>query len=581
MQRKLAAVLALDVVGYSRLMGSDEEVTLQRMKLLFSDVIRPAVKERQGRIVKLMGDGLLAEFPSVVESVKCAIEIQQSVAGRDEDTAEDQRIILRMGVNLGDIILEGSDIYGDGVNLAARLEAAARPGGICIADSTHQAVRDKLPHSFEDGGEIELKNISRPVQVWHWHADHSDSPPVRSSPPEPKVPGIGKSSLAVLPLENMSSNEELTYLADGLTEDLITLLARLPGFLVIARNSSFAYKGTSPDIRQVGRELGVSYVVEGSLRPVGKNVRVTIQLIEAETGNHLWANKFDRPADEFDEMQDEITLGIASRLEPELAKAEVKRIKKRGESSVDAWGYYNQAAGLLSLKGWHRSTFVEANELLRKAIELDPEFALAQAYLSLIMALGHMFGLSPEGQDDRALAIKMAEQAMSMDNVDSTVLGFTGCALSDVGLVERGSIILQRAIDADPSNPQAWVALGTAMLRSGKARKGVEYLQHGMRISPHDNRLSFWGTSLAYAMFRLRDFDGALAEINLACKRDEGNYMARVVLALILVSQERVSEAQQAIDEALRLRQDLRCTDVQALIGRRGVQLLMDAQLLN
>ncbi len=577
MQRKLAAILALDVVGYSRLMGQDEEKTLARLKQLFGDVVRPAVTKRQGRIVKLMGDGLLAEFPSAVESVKCAIEIQNMLVEREAGTPEDQVIQLRMGVNMGDIIIEGADIYGDGVNLAARLEAVADPGGLCVADSAYQAVRDKLPNEFSDGGEKELKNIARPVRVWHWQRGKNKKPAV----PEPQVPKIGKSSLAVLPLENMSAKEELTYLADGLTEDIITMLARLPGFLVIARNSSFAYKGTSPDIRQVGRELGVNYVVEGSLRPVGKNIRVTIQLIEAETGNHLWANKFDRPSDEVDEMQDEITLGIATRLEPELAKAEVQRIKKRDESNVDAWGYYNQAAGLLSAKGWHKATFVEANDLLKKAINLDPEFALARAYLSLIMALGHMFGLSPDGQQDRDLAINMAEQAIMMDNSDSSVLGFAGCALSDVGLIDRGANILQRAIDSDPSNPQAWVALGTAMLRAGKARKGVKYLQHGMRISPHDNRLSFWGTSLAYALFRLRDYSSALKEIELACQRDESNYMACVVLALIEIHQGNVNEAKLAINEALRLRPELQCTDVQALIGRRGVRMLMDAQLLS
>jgi adenylate cyclase len=577
LQRKLAAILAVDIAGFSRLMGAAEELTLSRLKILFSEVVRPAVALKNGRIVKLMGDGLLAEFPSVVESVRCAIEIQQIMLKREADLAEDQRVRFRMGVNLGDIIIDGADIYGDGVNLAARLESIAPVGGLCIADNTYEQIRDKLPEPFLDGGAVTLKNITRPVRIWRWTPQgHQDVPAMA-----PIVPEVGQSSLAVLPLENMSAREELNYLADGLTEDIITMLARLPGFLVIARNSSFAYKGKSPDIREVGRELGVSYVVEGSLRPVGKNIRVTIQLIEAETGNHLWANKFDQPSDQIDEMQDDITLGIATRLEPELAKAEIRRIKKREASNVDAWGYYNQAAGLLSLKGWHRTTFVEAQELLEKAIQLDPEFALAHAYLSLIMALGHMFGLSPEGQDDQRLAIETAEHAMLIDNSDATVLGFTGCALSDVGQVERGMGILQRAIDADPSNPQAWVAMGTSLLRSGKAKKGVEYLQHGMRISPLDNRLSFWGTSLAYAMFRLRQYSEAENEAQRACQRDDGNYMAKVVLALIYAQSNRVSEAQKTIKDALKRRPELKCTDVQALIGRRGVQILRDAALLN
>ncbi len=567
----------MDIVGFTRLMESDEQVTLGRLKVLFSEVVRPAVVGRKGRIVKLMGDGLLAEFPSVVESVNCAINIQNMMLEQDTSLPEDQRLKFRMGINLGDVIIEGNDIYGDGVNLAARLEPIAPVGGVCITDNTYEQVRDKISHVFMDGGEETLKNITRPVRVWKWAPDihQNDQPRITI------VPHIGQSSLAVLPLENMSTREELTYLADGMTEDIITMLARLPGFLVIARNSSFAYKGKSPDIRQVGQELGVNYVVEGSLRPVGKSIRVTIQLIEAETGNHLWANKFDRPADQIDEMQDEITLGIATRLEPELAKAEVKRIKKRGESNFDAWGCYNQAAGVLSQKGWHRETFVEANDLLKKAIELDPEFALAYAYLSLIMALGHMFGLSPEGQNDQRLAIEMAEQAMLIDNSDATILGFTGCALSDIGQIKRGMAILERAIESDPSNPQAWVAMGTALLRSGKAKKGVEYLQHGMRISPLDNRLSFWGVSLAYAHFRLRNYAEAEYEAKKACQRDERSYMAKIVLALICAHNKQIEEARSAIKDALRLRPGLQCIDVHALIGRRGVQLLRASELLN
>lgn len=570
--------MVLDVVGFTRLMGLDEEGTLERLKSVFSEVVRPVILGGEGRIVKLLGDGLIAEFSSVVKAVKSAVEIQILMGTLDPALSFEERLQLRIGVNVGDIIIEGSDIYGDGVNLAARLEPIAPVGGICITDSCHEQIRGKVSQTFVDGGEESFKNIERPVKVWRWVADGQITDDHKSTS---IIPGAGKSSLAVLPLENMSSKAELSYLADGLTEDITTMLARLPGFLVIARNSSFKYKGTSPDIHQVGQELEVDYVVVGSLRPVGKIVRLTVQLIEVETGSHLWVKTFDKPSDQLEEMQDQITLGIATRLEPELAKAEIKRMRKRGDSNVDAWGYYNQAAGILSLKGWHRETFEEANELLRKAIEKDPDFALAHAYLSLIMALGHMFGLSPDGQDGRRLAIETARQAMTIDNNDSSVLGFAGCALSDVGEVKRGIGVLERAIEADPSNPQAWAAMGTALLRSGKAKKGVEYLQHGMRISPLDNRQSFWGTTLAYALFRLRRYDEAEEEARKACQRDESSYLAKVVMALVYAHGNQTCEARELIDEALRLRPGLRCDDVLAMIGRRGVQLLRDSSLLN
>ena len=579
MKRRLAAILAADLVGYSRIMGADEAGTLARLKALFGSLVRPTIQSHDGKIVKLMGDGLLAHFPSVVEAVQAALKIQETLLIDDEEVAEDLRLRLRVGIHLGDILIEGADIYGDGVNVAARLESLTPPGGLCISDSAYDQLDGKTSALFEDFGENSLKNIARPIRIWGWYKVR----PAATQAPHPEsddLDGADQASLAVLPLNNMSDQSELEFLADGLTEDIITMLARLPGFLVIARNSTFAYKGQAPDIRQVGRELGVGYVVEGSLRPVGGNIRVTIQLIEAESGKHLWAAKFDQPTERIDELQDEITLGIATRLEPELAKAEIARLKKRGDMNVNAWGYYNQASGLLSLKGWHRETFEEATELLGKAISLDPDFALAHAYLSLIMALGHMFGLSPNSQGGKQSAIEKAEQAIEIDSYNPAVLGFAGCALSDVGEVARGIDILERAVEADPSNAQAWVALGTSYLRGGKAREGIKMLRHGMRISPLDNRLSFWGTNLAYALFRLRKLEEAEAEARQACRRDEKNYMGRVVLALILMAKGQSAQSQRELKDALRLRPDLRLEDLRSLVGRRGIQMLSEQGLI-
>ena len=315
-QRRLTAIISADVVGYSRLMSIDEVGTHARLKARFSELVQPKIAEHGGRVVKLMGDGLLAEFPSVIEAVNWAVEVQTKVAESNKDEHDDQQIEYRIGINLGDIIVDGDDIFGDGVNVAARLEGLAEPGGICISGAVYDQVRDRTDFAFEDLGEQEIKNIDRPVRVWHWVADGSAVTVDASKVSEP-ISLPDKASIAVLPLDNRSDSRDYEYLADGITEDIITLLARIPSFFVIARTSTFSYKGQRRDIREVGRELGVRYVVEGSLRPVGERLRVTIQLIEAESGTHLWAGRFDRTAADLFDVQDEITTAIVARLEPE------------------------------------------------------------------------------------------------------------------------------------------------------------------------------------------------------------------------------------------------------------------------
>ena len=588
MERRLAAIFVVDVVGFSGLMERDEEGTLHRLGNFRRSIFEPIVAAHRGRIVKLTGDGALVEFQSVVNAVDCALEVQSSASQRNAECQPEDRLELRIGVNLGDILIESDDIYGDGVNLAARLEQIAPVGGLCISDTAYEHIQGKISEPFSDLGEQKIKNITRPIRVWRWPCldqvnDGAGPPGGTGGEPESlaqEPTESGQASLAVLPLVSMSERADLEFLADGLTEDIITLLSRLPGFLVIARNSSFMYKGKSPDIRDVGRQLNVRYVVEGSLRPVADKIRVTVQLIEAESGNHLWAERFDQPAEEIEALQDEITLSIAARLEPELAKAEIERIRRRGSDNMDAWAYYNQANGLLMLKGWHRDTFAESAELLHRAIELDPEFALAHAYLSLILALSHMFGLPPE-EDVESHAVAAADLAMEIDGRDPSVLGFAGCALCDLGLLDRGLEILERAVASDPSNAQAWIAMGTAFLRRGKARKGIELLRHGMRISPIDNRLAYWATNLAYALFRLHEYEEAEEQARTACWRDDKNYMGRVVLALILTHLGRVDEAERVIKEALRIRPGLTAEDVRPLIGRRGGQILSKAGILS
>jgi adenylate cyclase len=569
MERRLAAILAADVVGYSRLMGGDQRGTVERLKSLRKELVQPRITDRKGRIVKLMGDGLLAEFPSVVEAVDCAIEVQQALTGHEAELPEDRRIALRIGINLGDIIVDGTDIYGDGVNIAARLEGLAKPGGICVSGKVHEELRDRTDLPFEDLGEREVKNIGRPVRVWQWDPEGTApaSEAVNLNEPSP-IPD--KASIAVLPLDNMSDSRDYDYLADGITEDIITLLARIPSFFVIARNSSFSYKGQQHDIRQVGRDLGVRYVVEGSLRPIGDRVRVTVQLIEAESGKHVWAERFERAAADLVDVQDEITNAIVTRLEPELTRAEFELIRRRPPSDLGAWNYYVQASSVLSMKGWHERTFAEGAELYRKSIALDPDFAPAHAALSLLLAIGHLIGHVSE--PDEALA--EADRALALDSDSSEVLGFAGCALSDLGHTTRGIEILERAIDRDPSNAQAWAALGAAQLTTRQPERAIATLEHGLRISPRDNRLAVWIGIYALALGWVGRLDEAIEQARVACRRDDKLHNPRVVLAALLVTAERTDEAVAALAEARRIRSRLSLREVRGIVGGRYAKAL-------
>ena len=332
--RRLAAILAADVAGYSRLMGADEEGTLAALKALRRELYDPKIKEHRGRVVKTTGDGLLLEFASVVDAVRCAVEVQRAMAERNVDVPPDRRIEFRMGINLGDIIRDGRDIYGDGVNIAARLEALAEPGGICVSRVVHDQVRDKLDVAFEDLGEQQVKNIARPVHVWR--VQLGAKPAVSASAP---LALPDKPSIAVLPFQNMSGDSEQEYFVDGIVEEIITALSRIPWLFVLARNSSFSYKGQSPDVKRVGRELGVRYVLEGSVRKGGDRVRITGQLIEAETGAHLWADRFDGLIEDVFELQDKVASSVAGVIEPALQAAETARSTGRSTNDLTAYDF--------------------------------------------------------------------------------------------------------------------------------------------------------------------------------------------------------------------------------------------------
>ena len=413
--RRLAAILAADVVGYSLLMGKDEAGTLERLKALRSELVQPKIAERKGRVVKLMGDGLLAEFPSVVEAVQCAVDIQQSMAGREPTLPDERRIRLRIGVNLGDIIVEGSDIYGDGVNVAARLEGIAEPGGICISGQAFDAVEGKLDFAFEDIGPQQVKNIAKPVRAYRLGVRDLQE---RSPTPEAQQLQLpDKPSIAVLPFDNMSGDPEQAYFSDGITEDIITELARFNSLFVIARNSSFAFKGKAIDVGEIGRKLGVHYLVEGSVRKAGKRIRITAQLIEAATGNHIWAERYDRNLEDIFAVQDEVVREIVTAVPGALDAAAIRHVQRRPADNLTAYEHLLRAFHMRR-QDWGSP---EAVGLLEKVIAADPQCASAYAFL----ANWHAYSILAHGvryEAARSKTLAFANKAIQLDPNESTIL---------------------------------------------------------------------------------------------------------------------------------------------------------------
>jgi TolB-like protein/class 3 adenylate cyclase len=413
--RRLAAILASDVAGYLRLMGEDEEGTLAALKAIRREVADPKIKEHHGRIVKTTGDGLLLEFASVVDAVRCAVEVQREMAERNVDVPPERRIELRMGINLGDIIKDGRDIYGDGVNVAARLEALAEPGGICVSRVVRDQVRDKLAFSFEDMGEQQVKNITRPIRVHRILLSTHPGPskPVVGTATGPSLALPDKPSIAVLPFQNMSGDPEQEYFADGMVEEIITALSRIRWLFVIARNSSFTYKGQSVDVKQVGRELGVRYVLEGSVRKAGQRVRITGQLIDATTGAHLWADRFDGSLEDIFELQDKVATSVAGVIEPTLQAAEILRSGERPTSDLTAYDLYLRA--LSHAYTWEKSDIITALDLLRQAIERDSHYGPALALAALCHYNLHVGGWTNDPDLNRREGVDLARQALSVN----------------------------------------------------------------------------------------------------------------------------------------------------------------------
>jgi adenylate cyclase len=497
-QRRLAAIVSADVAGYSRLMGRDESGTLAALKALRREVVDPAIATHGGRIVKTTGDGLLLEFPSVVNAVRCAIEVQTAMADRTAGMAEDRRITFRIGINIGDIIVEGDDIFGDGVNVATRLQEIASSGGICISSRVHDDVRDRLETAFDDGGAQTLKNITRPMQVWRWLPGTAVAPKLAPAPTPLPLPD--KPSIAVLPFQNMSSDPEQEYFVDGLVEDIITGLSRFKSLFVIARNSSFTYKGKAVDIKQVGRDLGVRYVLEGSVRKAANRVRITGQLVESENGVHIWADRYDGDLSEIFELQDKVAMAVVGAITPKLEQAEIERAGRKTTESLGAYDCYLR--GMAAFYTRKSGSLGEARQFYDRAIELDPVFAAAHAMAAYCNAMMVGGGAKP----DKALAAetsRLVSRAVELDRNDATVLAraaFVHARLArDLGMAASYS---ERAQTLNPNFALAWAVSGWVKVWLGEPEIGIEHFARAIRLSPlgPDALLGLIGKAHAYFM---------------------------------------------------------------------------------
>ena len=560
-ERRLAAILAADVAGYSRLMGVDEESTLAQLKAVRKAIVDPNIAEHHGRIVKTTGDGLLAEFASVVDGSRCAVEIQRAMAAQSADVPPEQRIEFRIGVHVGDIIVDDNDIFGDGVNIAARLEGIAEAGGICISDDAQRQIRGKIDVAFDDMGLQTLKNIAEPMRAWRIRMDGATvtAPPkvgvARASQP---LPLPDKPSIAVLPFQNMSGDPEQEYFADGMVEDIITALSRFKSLFVIARNSSFTYKGKAVDIKQVGRELGVRYVLEGSVRKAGNRVRITGQLIEAATGRHLWADKFDGALEDVFGLQDQVTASVVGLIAPTLEQAEIERARQKPTDRLDSYDFYLRGMALANRRG----SLAAARELFRKAIERDPEYGPAYAMAASTLMMEQGASGVPLGAEAKGEALRFAHLGSKVASDDAFTLARSGHVLTYLGHeYDRGASMVERAVALNPNLAVAWYSLGWVALMCGEAERAVEGFERMIRLSPLDPlRVGAWNGS-SFALFQLRRYDDGCAA---ATKAIQFSANAHTLGAFIVnaVPGGRQAEARQAVAQLLAQQPDFRISHV-------------------
>jgi TolB-like protein len=560
-QRRLTAILAADVAGYSRLMGLDEAGTARTLHE-HRVVVDPIVASFGGRIVKTTGDGVLLEFPSIVAAVDCAVVVQNLMRERNRDVPEERRMLFRIGINLGDVLIDGDDILGDGVNIAARLEGIAEPGGICVSDDVNRQVSGKLDVSFEDMGNQQLKNITRPVHAYR--ARFVDVPASRTSasPPLPDKP-----SIAVLPFTNMSGDPEQDYFADGMVEDIITALSHFKALFVIARNSSFTYKGRAVDVKQIGRELGVRYVLEGSVRTAANRVRITGQLVDTATGAHLWADRFDGGLGDIFDLQDRVTESVVGAIAPAVEKAEIERAKRKPTESLDAYTLYLR--GLARLYQFaNRQANDEALRLFNSAIELDPDFAAAYGRAASCYVAAKINGWISDTANEIAEVTRLAQRAVELGKDDAIALAASGWALAFVVLdLEVGAALIDRALVLNSNLAVAWNCGGWVKIWLGEPESAIERFARAMRLSPLDPLVAAMRAGTAFAHFLLGRYDQAASWAAMALQDNPDFQTALRIQAASNAMAGRPEQARQAVARLRQLNPALHVSSLKNVMG--------------
>ncbi|RWA65380.1 adenylate/guanylate cyclase domain-containing protein [Mesorhizobium sp.] len=553
--RKLVAILAADVVGYSRLAGADEDRTLARLRALRSDLIDPTIAVHHGRVIKRTGDGALVEFRSVVDAVRCAVEVQNGMVERNAGVPQDRRIEFRIGIHLGDVVEESDgDLMGDGVNIASRLEGVAAPGAICLSEDAYRQVKARLDLSVSDLGSTQLKNIAEPIRVYSLQVGAGTKAAATSETAtgRPATAAPPKLSIAVLPFANMSGDAEQDYFADGISEDIITALSKLSQLFVIARNSSFTFKGQNVQVQEVGKKLGVRHVLEGSVRKSGNRVRITAQLIDATSGGHLWAERFDRDLTDIFAVQDDVTQQIVGALALNLTEGDRQRLAPEHPRNIEAYDCFLRGREL-----WYRltkETNIAARDLLQRAIEQDPEFASAHAFLALTHGLDYLNRWSASPPESMAQAEEVATRAVMLDDSDP----WAHWALAIVKLYTRrhdGAINeAERAIVLNPNFAEGHVILGEALYYSGRSEEALETFARGKSLNPYfpDVLLHFQ----ALASFQLGRYEEAVDLLMQRLARNAVTDVSRALLAASYGHLGRFAEARTAWQEVLRVNPD-------------------------
>jgi adenylate cyclase len=556
-ERRLAAVLAADVAGCSRLVGRDEERTVAQLKAFRKTLVDPAVTSHRGRIVKNTGDGMLAEFASVVDAARCAVVIQQEMASQNAGVPAELRIEFRIGMHVGDIIIDDDDIFGDGVNIAARLEGIAEPGGICISDDAHRQIRGKIDSSFTDIGEQNLKNIAEPMRVWRVRlpgagaAVQPASSPVRSQ----ALALPDKPSIAVLPFDNMSAEAGQEYLADGIVEAITAALSRIRSFFVIARNSAFAYKGRAANVRDIGKELGVAYLLEGSLQKAANRLRIIVQLVETEGGAHVWSSHFDGGIDEFFDLEDRITEQVAGALQPSIRIAEIERSRRKRPQDLGCYDYTMRAMPHVWALEKERSS--KALDLLEKALQIDPEYPLALSLAGWCHAQRCVYNWTDDVADEQAMARSLAKRAVSLSGEDPVILAVLGAVQTFVRNYGTARVLLERALALDPNGAWTWSRLGWIENYADQPRKAIENFERALRLSPVDpmNFNNYAGIGSAHEV--AQEYDKAAAFYRRALEEQPNAGWLYRNLTSSLSAAGRMDEARQAFAEMMRYYPDL------------------------